>query len=296
MRAIFIIHGAKKKLREFPKRLSEINPKYLQFYFCFTSDFGSGKQIAYENAHRADVVVVVGGDGILNECLNGIIMYKRGNPELPVPALTLLPFGSGNDFARMMGWRNRSIPDLINKFENPNYLNFDVGRITYESGRVDYFLNEVSTGLATKVVERVERMPPSLSGDIKFGWAIIQCFLTFKKKTLHIKCEEFEWKGKAVLAVCCNGKYFGSGIMIAPDAQMDDGLLNIVIIGNVSIWDYLRNLHKLRKGIKIEHPEVHYFKAPKVHISAEWNVEKDGEMGGATPCEVSFFEKVRILA
>src|SRR6218665_154563 len=190
MRVIFILHGAKRKLREFPKQLSEVSPEHLQFYFCFTSDYGSGKQIAYENAHRADVIAVVGGDGILNECLNGIMMYKRENPELPVPALTLLPYGSGNDFARMMGWRKRSIPDLLSKLQNPSYLDFDAGRITYDSGRVEYFLNEVSTGLATKVVEKVSKMPTYLSGDIRFGWAIIQCFLTFKKKILHIKCNE----------------------------------------------------------------------------------------------------------
>ncbi len=295
MRVLFILHGAKKKLRFFPKKLSEFRPPHLQFYFCFTSEFGSGKQIAYDNAHKADVIVVIGGDGILNECMNGLMMYKKDHPTIEAPALTLLPFGSGNDFARMMSWKKKSIPEFIQRLQNPSYVDLDAGCITYQTGRVEYFLGEVSTGLPTKVVERVQRMPAFLSGDIKFGWAIIQCFLTFKKKMLSVKCDEFEWSGNAVLVVCSNGKYFGSGIAIAPDASMTDGIMEIAVIGDVSIWDYLKNLRKLRNGIKVDHPEVHYYTTSKIHLSGEWKVEKDGELGSAMPCQVSFSNKIRIL-
>lgn len=295
MRVLFILHGAKRKLRAFPKKINEVRPQHIQFYYCFTSEFGSGKQIAYDNAHKADVITVIGGDGLLNECLNGIMMYKKDNPTAQPPSLTLLPFGSGNDFARMMGWKKKSIPDLIQKLQTPNYQDFDVGCIQYGTGRLEYFLNEVSTGLPTKVVERVEKMPAFLSGDIKFGWAIVECFLSFKKKPMQVRSKEFEWQGNAMLVVCSNGKYFGSGIAIAPEASMTDGIMEITIVGNVSIWDYLKNLSKLRKGVKLNHPEVRYYQTAKAQINGQWKVEKDGELGSKMPCEITVTDKIRIL-
>ncbi len=295
MRVIFIIHGAKKGLRHLPKELDALRPANQQFYFCFTSDFGSGKQIAYENAPKADLITVIGGDGVLNECLNGIMIYKRENPDAAIPAITLLPYGSGNDFARSFKWERKSIPDFISRLERNEFRKIDIGSIVAENGRIEYFINESSTGLTTKVVERVARMPKTFNGNIKFGWAIIEGFFTYKKKVITVKSDDFDWQGKILLIACSNGTYFGSGIAIAPDADMADGLLEVTIIGNVSLIDYLRYLPKLRKGIKLEHPEIHYFRTKQLSIDGDLRIEKEGELGSRLPCKISISDNIVIL-
>lgn len=296
MRVIFIIHGAKKGLRQLPKELNNLRPAHQQFYFCFTSDFGSGKQIAYENASKADLITVIGGDGILNECLNGIMIYKRENPTAAIPAITLMPFGSGNDFARNFEWKRKSVNDFILRLEKNDFRQIDIGTIIAENGRLEYFINEASTGLTTKVVERVARMPKAFNGNIKFGWAILEGLLTYKKKTLTIKSDGFEWSGKSLLVACNNGKYFGSGIAIAPDADLQDGFLDVAIIGDVSIFDYLRNLPKLRKGIRINHPQIHYLRTRNLALDGYSRMEKEGEIGSKLPCSISISDNIMILA
>lgn len=296
MRVIFILHGAKKAVKKLPPELNKLRPRDVQFYFCFTTDFGSGKQIAYENARKADLFIIVGGDGILNECLNGLMIFKRENPDDATPALGLLPHGSGNDFSRSFNWKRKSVEDLLNRLIKKQFIEVDVGTITHANGRIEYFLNEASTGISADVVERVSKMPNFLNGNIRFGWAILECFIRYKKRKISLKSVDFEWSEKTLLIACSNGRYFGSGIAIAPDANLTDGLLNVIVIGNVSVWDYLRQLPKLRKGIKINHPQVHYFTTNQIHLSGDWKMEKDGEIAGDLPCTISIQNKTRILA
>jgi diacylglycerol kinase (ATP) len=295
MRVIFIIHGAKKELRHLPKALETMRPKHMQFYFCVTSDFGTGKQIAYENASKADIMTAIGGDGLLNECLNGLMIYQRENPTAKIPAITMLPYGSGNDFARSFNWKPKSIEDFIQRLERCEIKKIDIGRIVAESGRTECFINEASTGLTTKVVERVSSLPKFLSGGFKYGWAILEVFLTYRKKVITIEYDGVEWSGKVLLVACNNGKYFGSGICIAPDADPFDGMLDITIIGDVTILQYLRHLGKLRRGDKLNIPEVHYIRASKLKLTGDLRIEKEGERGSRLPCTVSIGEQIDIL-
>jgi len=296
MRVIFILHGAKRGVRKLPSELNKFLSSDLQFFYLFTTNCGSGKQIAYENADKADLFVVVGGDGLLNEALNGLMIFKRENPEKPSPALGLLPHGSGNDFSRSFNWKRKSVEDLFNRLHKKRFVEVDVGTITHANGHIEYFLNEASTGISADVVERVSKMPNFLNGNVRFGWAILECFIRYKKRKISLKTANFEWDEKTLLIACSNGRYFGSGIAIAPDADLTDDFLNIIVIGNVSIWDYLKQLSKLRRGIKIIHPQVHYITTKQLQLSGDWKMEKDGEIGGDLPCTVSIQNKTRLLA
>ena len=90
-----------------------------------------------------------------------------------------------------------------------------------------------------------------------------------------------------------NGKYFGNAICVAPDAKLDDGMLQISIFGNLSIWDYLINLPKLRKGIKINMEEVQYFSAKELLIESKesCSIEADGEYVGLIPANIVVLPK-----
>ncbi len=110
--------------------------------------------------------------------------------------------------------------------------------------------------------------------------------LTYKRSYVKFNSDEFRWDGKTLSMVIANGKYFGSGLCIAPDALISDGKFSIVILGDVTILDYLKNIHKVKKGIKITHPEVFYKQSEEVEIipvESVCPIDVDGEFIGYAP-------------
>lgn len=296
MRVLFILHGAKKELRKLPKILDTNRPNQHQFYYCYTREFGSGKQLAYEHAGQADLITVIGGDGLINECVNGLMIYKQEHPDLSAPAITLLPWGAGNDFARTFQWKYRDIPDFFHRLERWRLKEVDLGSIrALESGRVEYFLNEASAGISPKVIEFVRKMPDQIKGDFKYGLSIFVNLIRYKPVQISVKSKEFEWSGRSLVVACCNGQYFGSGLKIAPDADVNDGKMDMVVVGNVGMLYYLRHISKIRKGIKLIHPEIHYFQTNEVLLDGDSSIEKEGEPGSKLPCIIHIKDKMMIL-
>ena len=94
--------------------------------------------------------------------------------------------------------------------------------------------------------------------------------------------------------IVANGKYFGSGLCIAPEATLDDGLFQIVVIGDISFREYLASMGKIRKGGKIDHPEVHYYQCKSIDIASTdgtTNWEADGEFGSEIPVNFQCLNK-----
>ena len=102
-----------------------------------------------------------------------------------------------------------------------------------------------------------------------------------------------EWKGKLLQMAVANGRYFGKAICIAPDAKLTDGQLQVAIFGDLSIWDYLKNLSKLKKGVKINRPQVSYYDAKEVLLESNdsCGIEADGEYVGLAPATISILPK-----
>lgn len=284
MHVTFIINGSKKSGVKVLESLRQLATQF-ESEFYFTKSKGHAITIAEKLAEKTDVIVSVGGDGTISECVNGVMLFRLKNPSAPLPAIALLPLGSGNDLARNFKW-DTSVADLVYRLEHLKYSPVDIGSIEYKNGTQDFFINETSTGLSRSVVERVSQMPSYLNGNLKFGIAILRTFITFRKQTIEIKSDHFNWKGKVMLLVCANGKYFGSGIGIAPDADTNDGLLDITLIGDVTLFDYLKYLPRLRRCEKIIHPEVHYFKCKMLHLAGSGMLEKDGEIGSHLDCSI----------
>ena len=295
MRVIFIIHGAKRGLQNLPRLLNSMRPEQCQFFFCVTSNYSTVKQLAYENAGKVDLITVVGGDGLVNECINGLMIYKNETQTEQLPAIATIPVGSTNDFARYYKWKKKSIPDFIARLKKGNFRTIDIPCITSDNGRNEYYINEAGAGLSTHVVKRIEQLPSQLYGEIKFGWAITLGILSFKKRTFSIESPDFTWSGKSLLLTCCNGSYLGGGVCIAPNASLEDQLLDVVIVGDVNIFSYFRLLPKLRKGIMFHHPKIHRYRTNNLRIQGNCMIQKDGELGAPLPCEIKIKDTIRIL-
>ncbi len=285
MHVVFIINGAKKKLKTLPDYIRQGVSSSHTCTFHFTQHPGHAISLASVAAANAQLIVAVGGDGSLNECVEGVMQFLALHPLTELPKIALLPEGSGNDFARNFGWP-KSVNNFLQRLANNKYVKVDVGAIEYGTHETDYFINAASAGLGPQVVRLVGKMPSGWNGNIKFGLAALGALLSYKKKEARVQGAGQIFNEKILALVCANGKYFGSGIGIAPEAELSDGLLNITLIGNLGLWQYLRYLPALKRCEKIMHPQVHYFTTNELKVEMEGGFEKDGELGKNAPARV----------
>lgn len=287
----FILHGkirGKKSVKE--SLIARFTADYdVQFYETLRPRHA---EALTEKAlsEGCDFLVAVGGDGTLNEMVNGYL--KAGGKEKYNTSIGVLPFGTGNDFARGNGIE-RSIDQLSNliKLNRPRMI--DAGSMQFRqpdgSMNIRYFDNIADLGIGGDVVARVNGVhlrKKILGGTLTFFISVLTTFMTYKHKKIKVSWKDFSWEGSVLSLVVANGRYFGSGLGIAPEAKLDDGLFEVVIFADLSIMDYLRNYSKLRKAIRIEHPEVHYHRTGKVLVEPQGNliiVEADGEIEGQAP-------------
>jgi diacylglycerol kinase (ATP) len=285
MHIVFIIHGGKKKLRLLPQIIANLLPQNAECETHFTTNKGHGKMLAYAAAPAAQLVVAVGGDGTFNEVVNGIMKFSVENSTAVLPKIALLPQGSGNDFARNFNWP-KTVDNFFTRLQQGNFMPLDVGMIEYANAPTEYFINVASAGIGPRVVGFVQQMPQKWSGKMKFGLASLLALVSNKISSMEITGQNFSHSGKTLAVAFANGKYFGSGIGIAPDALLFDGKLEVTIIGNLGLWQYLRYLPAMKRAEKIVHKEVHYYSAQSVEIHQCISIEKDGEMGLAEPIRI----------
>lgn len=254
------------------------------------------KKHAIELAKQAtengcDYLVAVGGDGTLHEVING--MLQANIPAIEYPAIGLLPHGSANDFARTAGI-SKSIEKLFALIKSNTTQKIDIGKIIVkQTQETRYFMNIAGVGLGAEVAKNLERSSSMLGPGFNYFKHIIKGFLGYVKKEVSCTSSTWQWKGKLLQMAVANGRYFGDGICIAPDARLTDGQFQVAIFGDLSIWDYLKNFVNLKKGVKINHPQVSYNDANEVLLksSATCGIEADGEYVGLAPATINVLPK-----
>lgn len=234
-------------------------------------------------------LIAVGGDGTLNEVLNGIMQSNNS------PCLGVLPYGTANDFVKSVASPN-NLEAIISAVVANTHQQLAVGVINYQDGRIAtdrYFLNIADMGIGAEVVQRVNRSKKRLGSDLTFMKAIIQTFFTYKNKSVKILADDWEWEGRLNSLAIANGKYFGSGLCIAPNANPSTETFEVVISGDISIMDYIRNVSKIKKGKVIAHPQLFYKTAREITVTSEDDcaIECDGEYLGTAPVTVGIAQK-----
>lgn len=294
MNIVFVINNKNNRLAKVLPRLrnccGERNLGNVQFIIT------QRKKHAIELARHAtekgcDYMVAVGGDGTLNEVINGVL--QSNIPTNEYPTIGLLPFGSANDFARTAGISN-SIEELIASIQSNTSKNIDLGRIIIQQTReTRYFINIAGVGLGAEVAQNLEQSSSVLGPGFNYFKHIIKGFLSYAKKEVSCTSSTWQWKGKLLQMTVANGRYFGNAICIAPDARITDGLFQVSIFGDLSIWDYLKNYGNLIKGVKINLPQVCYHNAREVLIQSNdsCSIEADGEYVGLAPAVIEVMPK-----
>lgn len=227
-----------------------------------------------------DVIAVIGGDGTLNGVVNGIL-----SSAVPGRPVAFFPAGRGMDAAR-------SIPtlsvDLIanGPIDWTRTSSVDVGRVTAAGGVVRYFINAGDIGLIGAAAGFAARLPRQI-GAASYVLGAVYGFLVTRPTTATMILDgerEIELDRLLSIAVC-NGKAFGGGIHLAPEASVNDGLLDIVAVRNANLLDLLTNLPKLKRGTLIDHPALSRWRARSVLVTSSklGPADLDGEMWGETP-------------
>ncbi|MCX6199398.1 MAG: diacylglycerol kinase family lipid kinase [Bacteroidetes bacterium] len=283
----FIIHG---KLHGNNQLVSKINSVFSSDYelsFSYTEYCGHGMELAKNSADsNADYIIAVTGDGTFNEVINGVMLSQNKKVKLG-----LLPHGTGNDFARMLGLSN-DIMALKKMIETDSFKKIDVGFVNFKNlkGENDsrYFINITDLGMGGFIAKKLSGSSKWLGATLTFQWAIVSTFLTYKHQVMKIRTDDFLYEGKILSYIIANGKYFGAGLGIAPDAKPDDGFFEIVMASEISLWDYLKNLNKIRACTKVEHPKMNYLRAKEIFIETQDQpIDMDGEFIGYSPMKIS---------
>jgi diacylglycerol kinase (ATP) len=292
MRLFFIINSRHYCVREDVQNLRQHFGHEHEYRL---TDFpGHAIELAtYAINHRFTHIIAVGGDGTINEVINGMMNSEAYEDWQPV--FTFLPRGSGNDLARTMGY-DSSINSLYQRIEGNDIVDMDVGIARFSEGD-RYFMNVMDLGLGGSIALKVETYRRGKWSFLAYQRAILSVLPFYVKQTITIESATFQYDGKALSAVIANGLWFGGGLGIAPDAKINDGLLNLVVIGNVGIAEYLYYLPRIMMGKKIIHKEVHYLELKSLTVKGNnLPCEMDGESSGTEPVEISVIPgKIKIL-
>jgi len=228
----------------------------------------------------ASLVVAVGGDGTLNEVVNGIA-------ERDVDLATI-PLGTGMDFGRTY--------DLPKRFEDAVRVAVDGATRVVDAGRVSYrtwsgedaerwFANVGTVGMSGAVAQRANGMSKAFGGRATFFYALTRVFLSWENTEVTVTADGEERRGRMHDVIVANGVWHGGGMKLAPDAEPDDGLFDIVLIGDVSKADFLTTAPKIYRGGHVTHPKVEILRSAHVRVDAAEHlpIEVEGEQVGTTP-------------
>ena len=278
------VAGAHSTRRKWPRISKLLKHVGLSFDYEYTEGVGHAIELARAAASDGyQCVVAVGGDGTVNEVANGILC-STGSGNI---ALGVVSTGTGSDFVRSAGIP-RDYPSACSCLTSPRRLLIDVGVVEYQSkGQTlqRFFVNAAGVGFDATVVEATERLPKHLGGTIPYLAGLLRSLFSYKNKSVVLSVGSKVETKRILSVIVANGGYFGGGMHVAPQAELNDSLLDVVTIGDVGKFELLKALPMVYKGTHITHPKVRMEKVTKITIESPERVlvHADGELLGEGP-------------
>jgi YegS/Rv2252/BmrU family lipid kinase len=247
----------------------------------FSEQSGQLADLAREAVDQgASLLVVVGGDGTVHEVVNGIA--GREGVEL-----ALIPRGTGWDFARTHEIPKR-LKDALRIARDGTARAFDLGRATYHAnGREEsaWFANIASVGMSGAVAAKANGTTKAFGAKTSYLVALGVVFARWKNVHLRIRVDEESRDALMEDTIVAVGRYLAGGMMITPDAEPDDGLFDVLLIGDLTKVELLRVMPKIYRGTHLPHPKGELLRGSTVSIEADepMPIQLDGEQPGTTP-------------
>jgi len=278
------VAGASSTRRKWPIISRLLDRVGLPFDFEYTEGVGHAielARIAASDGYR--YLVAVGGDGTVNEVANGILHSTNASTT----SLGIVSTGTGSDFIRSVGI-SRDYAAACSALTGSRRLSIDVGVVEYQSkGQTleRFFINTAGVGFDAAVVKETERLPKYFGGTIPYVAGVLRTLLTYKNKPVVVKVGDEVENYRVLNVTVANGGYMGGGMHIAPQAEMGDSLLDVVVIGDMGKLEVLKKFPTVYKGTHINHPKVTMKKGTDINIesSEAVMVYADGELLGECP-------------
>lgn len=283
--------GNGKGKKDWDRISALLNEKDFPFTVKFTERKGHAIILTLEGITAGfRKIITVGGDGTLNEVVNGVF----SNTECPTNdiSLALIPVGTGNDWGRMFG-----IPldyeKAIKIIRDNKLMLHDVGMVSFYDGiekKNRYFINIAGLGFESVVVRRTNiQKDKGRGGKTVYFYNLLMSLLSYKNTKAEIVIDGEKTIADVFSINVGNGRYCGGGMRQTPNALPDDGFLDVTIINGMGKFEIIRNLKILYDGTILNHPKIDGYRCKNIKVSSDsvLYTEADGESLGHTPVEFS---------
>ena len=291
------VAGAKTTYRKWPVINELLQSGGMSFEYQYTEGTGHAIELAREaTASGYQFVVAVGGDGTVNEVANGILQARDSSEA----TIGIISTGTGGDFIRTAGITKDYIK-ASSCLHGAERRMIDVGVVDFTKNNQPsrrYFINSAGVGFDAQAIEAASRLPKIFGGTVPYVLGLLKSVISYRNKLLEVcfndRCEQ----RKVLTMVMANGCYFGGGMCIAPNADIYDGVFDVVCVGDVGKIDLLKTFPKIYKGTHITHPLVEIERSSHVEIKSADKVfiEADGEFLGECPASFRIIPAALSLA
>lgn len=223
-----------------------------------------------------DMVIAMGGDGTVHEVMNGLMQV----PQNKRPVMGVVPIGSGNDFAYSIGVDQRPAHALAHALKAETVQLVDVGLLTDEHGRTEYFDNTLGIGFDAIVTIRSHKLP-IVKGFLMYLTAVIQTIiLDHHPANMKVQTDQETWEDQICMLTICNGPREGGGFMLSADSKNDDGTFESVAVTNVSRATMFRLVPEFMKGTHARFKQVRMGELKKMTLTSDrpLYIHVDGEI------------------
>lgn len=291
--------GSGKAQKLWPRIQSALDQEQLSYDFFFTQQKGHAIQLTKELAEQGHQhFVVVGGDGSLNEVVNGLCLQKK----IPLNECTLgcIPVGTASDWIKFHHIPT-NLEQAVRLLKKPRLSEHDVGMVSYGQNQVRYFINVAGLAFDAFVVQRTEknRLKGQL-GHLFYLWNILKSLRKYSNPPFAFSIDEKTYEGPFFclnVGIC---RYSGGGMMLVPEADPQDGLFDITVIEKMGFWEVIFNLGYLYNGKIYEHTKARHFRTADIQIlplKSAIPLEVDGEFLGCLPAKFLILdEKLKVIA
>lgn len=286
-RALVVVNpaaGGGRSRRAWPRLREALGRAGLDFDWAETAAPGDGVRLAREGVRAGHALVVaVGGDGTVNEVVNGV----TGSDGRPLATAGAILTGRGRDAGRNFGVPTRP-SEAIAALVAGRDATFDLGLAAWSDGRRRFFLGAAGAGFDAAVAARAAAV--AARGPLSYLLAVLATVHRSRPAAATIAVDDApKWTVPLTAAIVANARYFGGGMKIAPQADPADGALDLVVLGALGRLEMLRWLPTIYTGRHLAHPRVMTRRAAAVTLDAPVPLptQVDGEVGGATPMTVT---------
>lgn len=266
--------GGGRSARVLPRAEAALRGFGVDLHTEVTRDLGHARELARQAAQAGEVTVTLSGDGLIG-CVVGELR------AFPGAVLGILPGGRGNDTARVLG-----IPMQIEAacavVANGRERDLDIGEVDGRS-----FIGIASLGFDSDA-NRIANAAPARLGSLVYAYGALRALAAWKPARFDLRLDGELLSSIGYSVAACNSGCYGGGMRLAPDAQLDDGLLDVVLISSHSKRSFLATLPRAFKGTHVRHPAVRVLRGAELHVDADrpFTVYADGDPIADTPATI----------